>query len=299
MNLLDNFSHSLVMAEAATETETAGGKPTVFNSSNGFQLPLAKKKATRVNPKRLLLFSLPKIGKTEMAAELPDSLIIDTEQGTEMVDAAAVQITNYQDLWKLRDAIIEAGRPYKFLIFDTITRLEDIAMELAEFRYSETPMGKNWFVHEKEGEAPLKSKYGKIINMPNGAGYPYLSQAMDEILGWFDGTADYIILLGHVKSTVLNKEGKDLDVNEIDLTGKIKRTISANCDAIGYVHRKGKNKNFINFQATDQVVVGARPQHLTNKNIQISEKNLETGKLATFWGEVFLDMALPSLPESK
>lgn len=264
----------------------------VFNASNGFQLPLSKRKAKRVNPKKLLLFSLPKVGKTELAAQLPDSLIIDTENGTDMVDAASVHVRNYNELYQIREAILEAGKPYKFLIFDTITRMEDIAMELAEFRYSETPMGKNWYVHEKEGERSLKERYGKIINMPNGAGYPYLGQAMEEMLGWFDGVAEYIILLGHVKSTMLNKEGKELDVNEIDLTGKIKRTISADCDAIGYVHRKGKNKNFINFQSSDQVVVGARPPHLTNRNIEISEKDPETGELKTYWDRIFVDMGL-------
>jgi hypothetical protein len=286
--------HETAAPEAAKISEQVPEttKPHVFNGSNGFQLPLVKRKATRVNPRRLLLFSLPKVGKTETAAQLPDSLIIDLENGTDMVDATATKINNYNDLYRLRDTILEAGKPYKYLIFDTVTALETLAMDLAEFRYSETPMGKNWFVTDKEGEIPMKQRYQKIINMPNGAGYPYLGQAVDEMLSWFDGVAEYIILMGHLKSTSFSKEGKDLNVDEIDLTGKIKRTVSANCDAIGYMYRKFKNENYINFQASDQVVVGARPPHLTNKQIKISEKNLETNELQTFWGSIYVGQNL-------
>ncbi|GAF83403.1 unnamed protein product, partial [marine sediment metagenome] len=44
-------------------------------------LPKGKSAPQRKNPKNLIVFSLPKVGKTELFAALKDSLIIDLEEG--------------------------------------------------------------------------------------------------------------------------------------------------------------------------------------------------------------------------
>lgn len=46
--------------------------------------------------------------------------------------------------------------------------------------------------------------------------------------------APNIILCGHVKDVSLN-EGLDGSVKDLDLTGKVKRILSARSDAIGFV----------------------------------------------------------------
>jgi hypothetical protein len=70
----------------------------------------------------------------------------------------------------------------------------------------------------------------------------------------------------------------------IDLTGKIKSLICANADAIGYMYRRG-NETILSFKTNEEVTCGARPEHLQNEEITISE--MIDGKLKTYWNKVY------------
>ena len=48
-------------------------------------LPTKKVKAERVNPKRIVIYSKPKTGKTTAYAGLEDNLIIDLENGSDYI----------------------------------------------------------------------------------------------------------------------------------------------------------------------------------------------------------------------
>lgn len=136
-------------------------KPTV----PGVVLPTGIVKALTKSPKNMVIFSKPKVGKTTLLSKLENCLIIDLENGTDYVDAMKVKAHNVNDLTNIARAVIEAGKPYKYIALDTITALEDMCVPLAEFNYSKSAMGTNWF---KAGGG--KEKYGSILNMPNGAG---------------------------------------------------------------------------------------------------------------------------------
>lgn len=102
-------------------------------------LPTSKISASRQNPKRIVIYSKPKTGKTTAYAALDSNLILDLENGTEYVDALKVHITNLQDLLDAGKAIKEAGKPYKYITIDTVTALEDMIMPLAIKLYRATP----------------------------------------------------------------------------------------------------------------------------------------------------------------
>jgi len=140
-------------------------------------------------------------------------------------------------------------------------------------------MGKNWFT---EG----KPKYGSIINMPQGAGYQWLRQAYNKILDFIRQLAPRIILVGHVKDTMLEKAGNEFNSMDLDLTGKIKRITASNSDAIGYLYRKGK-QNIISFKTSDEISCGARPEHLRNEEFVISELTEEG--MNTYWNKIYID----------
>ena len=64
----------------------------------GFKLPTAVIKATRIDPRTMVIFSQKKTGKTSSLASLPDNLILDFEGGTDSIDAMKVSINNLEDL---------------------------------------------------------------------------------------------------------------------------------------------------------------------------------------------------------
>lgn len=262
------------MAEVKKAAETA--------ASAGITLPTGVVSAVTKSPKNLVIFSKPKVGKTTLLSHLPNSLLIDLEDGSDYVAAVKIKITTIQDLFNLEQAIINAGKPYKYVAIDTISALEDLCIPYAEFLYSKSPMGANWF--KPDGG---KAKHGTILNMANGAGYPWLRQAFEDVVKRFKALAPHLILLGHVKDTMLEKNGSTFEALDLNLTGKLKIFTTSKADAIGYLVRKG-NKNVLSFKTQDDILCGARPEHLRNKEIVISEI-AEDGKVTTHWDEIFID----------
>lgn len=235
-------------------------------------LPTKKIKADRVNPKRLIIYSKPKTGKTSAFAGLENNLILDLENGADYVDALKVKISSLQELLDAGKAIKEAGKPYTYVTIDTVTALEDMVMPLAIKLYKQTSMGKNY-----DGD--------NVLSLPNGAGYLYLRQAFFQVLDFIDTLAPHIILSGHIKDKQVDDKGEMVMAANIDLTGKIKSLICANADAIGYMFRKG-NQTILSFKTTEEVTCGARPEHLRNEEIVISEMN-DKGELVIHWDKVY------------
>jgi hypothetical protein len=249
----------------------------------GITLPTGIVGAVTKSPKNLVIFSKPKVGKTTLLSQLPNSLLIDLEDGSDYVAAVKIKITTIQDLFNLEQAIINAGKPYKYIAIDTISALENMCVSYAEFLYSKSPMGANWFTPTTGG----KAKHGNILNMANGAGYPWLRQAFEDIVKRFKALCPHLILLGHVKDTMLEKNGNSFEALDLNLTGKLKIFTTSKADAIGYLVRKG-NKNILSFKTQDDILCGARPEHLRNKEIVISEI-AEDGKVTTYWDQIFID----------
>ena len=135
------------------------------------ELPNEKTKASRVNPKKIILFSNPKSGKTTAVAALENNLILDLEDGSEFLDALKINVLDISrksgnsPLIVLKEVInkiaesnkAKGGYTYKYITIDTVSALEYIVLELANKLYKNTPMGRNWIGDD-------------VTKLPNGAG---------------------------------------------------------------------------------------------------------------------------------
>jgi hypothetical protein len=252
-----------------------------------FELPTEKTKASRVNPKSIILFSNPKSGKTTAVSALDNNLILDLENGAEFLDSMKINVLqlskehNKSPLTILKEVIgkiaesnkAKGGYTYKYITIDTVTALEDISLELANKLYKNTPMGRNWIGDD-------------VTKLPNGAGYQYLRESMDIILNEIQQLCDTLIILGHLKGKFIEKEGKEMEARGLALTGKIASILCSQVDAIGYVYRD-ENKTLVNFAPSESLVVGSRPEHLKNKTITLIESD-DNGKLTINWDEIFI-----------
>lgn len=248
-----------------------------------FELPMVPTGPANTDPDNLIIFSKPKTGKTTLVSGLPNALILDLENGSDYVTAMKVKARSIDDIKIIGKKIKEAGYPYKFVIVDTITALEEKCVDYAEELYSKSPMGKDWF---EEGGG--KEKYGNILQMPRGAGYFWLREAYVKVSNYIQTWAPYIIQLGHVKDAELGKEGGEFNALDLDMTGKLKRMAAGKSQAIGYLYRKG-NQNILSFVTSDKVICGARPEHLSNKQIVLSEKQ-DDGTFVFNWDQVYLNL---------
>lgn len=245
-------------------------------------LPRTPIAATTTWPKNLVIFSKPKTGKSTLFAKLPRCLILDLEHGTDFLEAVKIKAGSIQDIWAIGAQIVAEGYPYQFIAVDTITKLEEMCLPYAEHLYSQTAMGKNWFTPDVGG----KAQYGSILNMPKGSGYPWLTKAMKLVIAYISTLAPNIILSGHIKLVQYEKAGGEFSATDLNLTGKIKGDVCADSDAIGYLYRKG-NQNILSFKTTDEIVCGARPQHLRNAEIILSEYDEATDAIKTNWKAIY------------
>lgn len=241
-------------------------------------LPTSKIPAVSENPRYLILYGLPKTGKTSCLAQLDNNLIIDLEGGSVFVDAMAIQCRTINDLGEAASAIRAKNKEvghnfYKHITIDNATRLEDICMSYACILYRQTLMGKKW-----DGT--------DVTTLPNGVGYKYLRDAVKKVVDMFRDLCDEFILVGHVKDTVIEKDGVEVSAKELDLVGKLSKIVCGLADAVGYVYRKG-NETHISFKGgTSDTIMEARARHIAGKDIVIAEGN-EDGTLTTHWDRIF------------
>lgn len=243
------------------------------------ELPKEKIKAEFINPRKLLIYSPPKMGKTSLAAELEDSLLVDLEDGAGYVDAVKIKINNLNELGALIKEVKDSGKPYKYGILDTLTVLEDMAKELAVKLYRATPIGAKFGLRQ-DGTYEDKD----ILTLPNGSGYYWLRIAFFKIIDMFDSAFEYKIYFGHIKDKMIDEETSKVTAANVDLTGKLKSLMCATCDTIGYLYRKG-NETHISFIPTDEVTCGSRSPHLKNKDIIVAEMTEEGYK--AYWDEIY------------
>ena len=237
------------------------------------ELPREITKAITSSPQSLFIYSPPKAGKTTLGAFLPDSLLIDLEKGSNFVDAVKIQISDVKEIWELCEEVKKQGNPYKYGILDTTTKLEEMVIPLATTLYTQTPMGANY-------------KGDNVLTLPQGAGYLYLREAYMKIIRKLESVFPRMIYFGHLKENILDKAGKEVSAKDIDLTGKLRNIACANADAIGYLYRENNN-TVLSFKTNQDIICGARPEHLRNQDIVV----LETvdGKLIPHWDRIYID----------
>ena len=237
------------------------------------ELPVNKIEPAFQDPKNLILYGQPKVGKTTILSHLPNCLILDFEDGSDYVSALKLKVKTLADLQEICKAIKEAGNPYTFIGIDTVTSLEDFAKPLALKLFKMSPQGS-------------KSDIEDVLKAPMGAGYGFLREAMEKIITMVQSVCKHVILVGHVKDTVVGVDGEDGTVKDLDLVGKTKRILSAKSDAIGFVYRDEKSNLCINFGSNGEIMCGARPEHLANKKIVVSEIK-EDGTFISHWDKIY------------
>jgi len=235
--------------------------------NNNMELPKTKIGATRKSPKNMVIYGPPKIGKTTALSQLDNCLIIDLEEGSDMIEALKIKVNNLNMLAAVGKEIMKEKKPYKYVAIDTVTRLEEWCEIEGKRIYRDTPMGKN-FDKDNKGVS--------VLSLPNGAGYLYLRIAFKRWIDRLNLLADHVILVGHLKDKMLDKKGKEVSSKDLDLTGKIKQITCANADAIGYIYRED-DKTMISFNSQGDITAGSRCDHLKGQDMELD------------WTQIFID----------
>jgi hypothetical protein len=199
----------------------------------------------------MLLYGPPKVGKTTMLSKLKDCLIIDTENGTNMIGGYIHKVNNRKELISLVKEAKEKHE-YKYFAIDTIDKIVDWAEKSVCQEY----------------EVP------SIADLSFGKGYALVRQKVMNTVHAFRDCVDHLIIIGHRKVARAIVDGKAIvEPESLDITGKLRNMIMSDCDAIGYVHREEENL-MVSFKANESIEAGSRCEHLKGQIIKFDWKNI-------------------------
>ena len=211
-------------------------------------LKKVKRKAVSDNPKSLLLYGAPKVGKTTALSQLKDCLIIDTEGGANMVDGYIESVKNREELINILKEAKE-GHDYTYVAIDTIDKVADWA----------------------EKAVCLEENVTAIADLAYGKGFGMVRERVLNTVQVLKEIFPYVIIIGHRKWARAILDSKAIvEPESLDLTGKLKNMLMADCDAIGYVYRDEENsKLMVSFKANEALEAGSRSPHLRGKEIEL------------------------------
>jgi len=221
---------------------------------------------TTKDPRVLVLYGAPKVGKTTALSQLPNNLIVDLEDGTDYINALKVKAHNMDELEEVAQALRNPPDQYPFISIDTVSAMEDWAEIRGTSRYKANPTGKNF-----QGTS--------VLELPHGHGYLWLRLAFQELLGMFSGTTRRLILVCHLRDKFLDKGGQEVAVKDLELTGKIRNITAAKADAIGYMFRDktvNDGRLMVSFRTLEQVSCGSRCEHIRGQAFEFDWKKIYT-----------------------
>lgn len=239
-------------------------------------LPTTPQPALETNPKVLLLYGAPKVGKSTELLKLPNNLVIDTESGTDYLAGLKIKANDIETFLEILEETRKPNAPkFTYLTVDTIDMLEAWSEVVATKKYKGTVLGKNFM-----GQS--------VLELPSGGGYLWLRQSF---LRFFDMTlqcSKYVIFTGHIRDKALIAGDKVLQADgtfkavsneavsfrDLDLVGKVKSIVCSRADAIGHMYRNNENKLCVNFATTESVNCGSRCVHLIGKNFEFDWKKI-------------------------
>lgn len=265
------------------------------------ELPSGIIKKVYDEPKRILLYSAPKVGKTSLLSKLPNSLLIDTEDGSDFVDAVKVKIDcsltqegQYKMFMDILRAIWVKGYdkstgvytpPYETIIVDTMTRIDEWSEVIGTLEYMDKPQGKTFNRDEKDRKTKLNPndpRFEKVITLPQGYGYLHTRDVMLRLYDNICRLSPKTIFVCHVKDKyVAQNLSEEVYTKEIALTGKVKDIFASKVDTVAYAFRDG-NKLNISFSGSE----GSRCPQLSGKTVLVAESD-ENQNITTYWDRIF------------
>lgn len=271
------------------------------------------------SPDHLMIVGPPKVGKSTILSMLPEHGIFNIEPGGTdgykyLPHAVHMTPKNMADFKTLAAKAYQFSRenegkkPYKYCVVDNMDVFEQWCEDQATADYMADAKGakfNRWSAAElrsnglgtkfKPGDLKPKKHQQSVLTLANGAGYLWHREAFKKAIVMFSYLAEKVIYICHPRDKTLNKDGQDVSIRVVNLTGQLGPILAGMCDACCFLRRQG-NKVLADF-SPDDFIAGCRIPTLEGKEIVLSEKDKETGNITVNWHTIYPEIETPAVLE--
>lgn len=172
-------------------------------------------------PIKICIYGAEGVGKTSLAAQMPEPLFIDTEGGTSRLNVRRIKCTAWEDLIAIIKEVVSTPTVCKTLVIDTADWAESLCVD---------------FVCNKYRKANIEDfGYGK--------GYTYLAEEFGEFLKLLNKLVDVginpvVIAHGKPRKYELPEEQGQFDRWEMKLSKQVAPLIKEWCDMLLFCNYK-------------------------------------------------------------
>lgn len=254
------------------------------------KLPTEPIEEVEINPVVTILYGATKIGKTAVLADLEDNFIIDLERGATSYKCLRMKAKDYSEFREISTELhkqAEAGTfPYKYVTIDTIDRLVE---------WLEKEVVREWNIAQKKIKDPLARTFVTVYSeIGFGKGYDLVRLKMRGIINFMRNVTPHLILVGHLKRTIIGDTSVEVKEDNLDLVGKLRNLVCADADAVGYCYRGVEIIDDdtrlpalkVSFKADENTAAGSRRSHLRGKIITLSTM-VEEDVYKSHWEKIY------------
>ena len=205
-------------------------------------------------PPRMVIYGVPGIGKTSLAAEFPEPIFIQTEEGAgnlELTTFAAEPLTSFAQVDEAIELLLTGDHGYRTAVLDSLDWLEPIV-------WAETCRGNKWQSIEEPG-------YGKGYSIADIT-WRYL---LDRLNLLRDQRGMTLIMLAHEEiKTFSDPERDSYDRYRLRLHKRAAEMVIENADVVGfmnYVTTIRKEKGGFTKETAKASGSGTRTLHLAER----------------------------------
>lgn len=203
--------------------------------------------------KFLLIYGLPKVGKSTFGSQLPRSLFLNFEQGTNaLAGIRSVPILRWSDFKKVLSQLrkAQAREMYDTIVVDTVS----IAWQLCEK-----------YICQREGVDTIR-------DIPWGQGWGMLRNEFSECWREITLLGFGILFIAHSKdkpTEMRDEDGEAITAVAPDLPNQCYTIVNSIVDIIGYLqvqmNNDGTSERFLYTRSTPTIFAGSRYQYLAPK----------------------------------
>lgn len=198
------------------------------------------KVTTDIGAMNVLIYGPPKVGKTTLAAQIPNAFWLTTERGHNFVEIREQQINKWEDVLEIGKALITQTHGIKTLVID-----------IADYFFKHC---ERYVMEKHKVEHPSDLAYGK--------GFSLVKDEFTRVVTRLNSVGCGMVFISHAKEKTQKTKTGEWTVMGTSMPGTAESLIAGMCDIILYCYLNENNKALMRTKPTKYILAGDRSKRL-------------------------------------